>query len=77
MKICEQWDPRIYLRGYLLLLGLIEESPRNETQGRMLDWLGVKNVTSGFILKVVCCYKVLSGATPFLRCHHTLVLNMK
>ena len=56
LACCEQWDSRIYLNGYLLILGLIEESPRNETQDWVLDWLGVKNVTPGF--KVICCYKV-------------------
>ena len=54
---CEEVVSRFYFKGYLLLLGFIKESPRNETVYWMLDWLGVKNVTSGFIFKVICCYR--------------------
>ena len=60
---------RVYFKGYFLLLGLVlreecdqevklrnlEEYPSNKTQDWMLDWL-VKNVTPGFLLKLICCY---------------------
>ena len=69
LDCCEECYSRVYFKGYFLLLGLVlceecdqevklrnlEEYPSNKTQDWMLDWL-VKNVTPGFLLKLICCY---------------------